>query len=351
MEKRIALLIDAENTSVKYLDSIFMELRNYGTVTYKRMYGDFTSETLSAWNHRALSYAVVPIQQPRYSTAKNAADIMLVIDAMDILYTKNVDVFCIVSSDSDFTRLVNRLCDGGMEVIGMGKSDASKTLKAACTIYKNLEIIYGDSDELETAGHRNDVAVIRHSKSDSDKAETVGHRNAEVSHKETVEHQNVEGEHKETDIERNIVPLPTIKKSMIEIVRENENQGNRTNLGGLKSSIQRLYKDFDERNYGYSSMTKLLKELNDFAITQERTSVYVALNKQNQNERSIEAYIIELARKSPIDLGRLGQYIHQKFPEFDVKQYGYSRLGTFVQSINGVVVEASPKGRTRVRCL
>lgn len=316
MEKRIALLIDAENTSVKYLDSIFMELRNYGTVTYKRMYGDFTSKTLSEWNHRALSYAVVPIQQPRYSTAKNAADIMLVIDAMDILYTKNVDIFCIVSSDSDFTRLVNRLCDGGMEVIGMGKSDASKTLKAACTIYKNLEIIYGDSDELESAGHR-----------------------------------NVEDSHKNTDIERNIVPLTTIKKSMVEIVRENENQGNRTGLGGLKSSIQRLYKDFDERNYGYSSMTKLVKELNDFVITQERSSVYVSLNGQNQNERSIEAYIIETARKSPIDLGRLGQYLHQKFPEFDVKQYGYSQLGTFVQSIDGVVVEASPKGGTRVRYL
>lgn len=314
MEKRIALLIDAENTSVKYLDSIFMELKNYGTVTYKRMYGDFTNKTLSEWNHRALSYAVVPIQQPRYSTAKNAADIMLVIDAMDILYANNVDIFCIVSSDSDFTRLVNRLCDGGMEVIGMGKSDASKTLKAACTIYKNLEIIYGDSDEIEATGHR-----------------------------------SAEGVHKEADIEKNIVPLATIKKSMIEIVRENENQGNHTGLGGLKSSIQRLYKDFDERNYGYSSMTKLVKELKDFVVTQERSTVYVSLNGQNQNERSVETYIIETAKKSPIDLGRLGQYIHLKFPEFDVKRYGYSQLGTFVQSIDGLVVESSPKGGKCVR--
>lgn len=310
MEKRIALLIDAENTSVKYLDSIFMELKNYGTVTYKRMYGDFTSKALSEWNHKALSYAVVPIQQPRYSGMKNAADIMLVIDAMDIMYTKNVDVFCIVSSDSDFTRLVTRICDEGMEVIGMGKSDASRTLKAACTIYKNLEIIYGESDAADSNGHRLNDSL-----------------------------------HKTTDIEKNIVPLVEIKKSMIEIVRENENQGNRTGLGGLKSSIQRLYKDFDERNYGYSSMTKLVKELKDFVVTQERSTVYVTLNSAEVNEKTVEGFILETVKTGAIDLGRLGRVIHTEFPDFDVKSYGYSQLGTFVQSIEGIVVEPIKNGK------
>lgn len=310
MEKRIALLIDAENTSVKYLDGIFMELKNYGTVTYKRMYGDFTSKTLSEWNHKALSYAVVPIQQPRYSTAKNAADIMLVIDAMDIMYTKNVDIFCIVSSDSDFTRLVNRLCDEGMEVIGMGKSDASKTLKAACTIYKNLEIIYGDSDEIGTTGQKTQETT-----------------------------------RKATDLEENIVPLKEIKKSMIEIVRENENQGNRTGLGGLKSSIQRLYKDFDERNYGYSSMTKLVKELKDFVVTQDHSTVNVSLSGLDENEKNLEDFILATVRRGPTDLGRLGQMIHERFPDFDVKSYGYSQLGTFVQSIPGIVVEPVKNGK------
>lgn len=310
MEKRIALLIDAENTSAKYLDSIFMELKNYGTVTYKRMYGDFTLKTLADWNHRALAYAVVPIQQPRYSTAKNAADIMLVIDAMDIMYTKNVDIFCIVSSDSDFTRLVTRLCDEGMEVIGMGKSDASRTLKAACTIYKNLEIIYGDSDEIGATGQKNTGV-----------------------------------EHKAEDIEKNIVPLAEIKKSMVEIVRENENLGNRTGLGGLKSSIQRLHKDFDERNYGYSSMTKLVKELKDFVVTQERSTVYVSLSGVEVNEKTVEGFIVEMVKRGPIDLGRLGQTIHTEFPDFDVKSYGYSQLGTFVQSIEGIIVEPTRGGK------
>lgn len=310
MEKKIALLIDAENTSVKYLDSIFMELRNYGTITYKRMYGDFTSKSLSEWNHKALSYAIVPIQQPRYSAAKNAADIMLVIDAMDILYTNNVDIFCIVSSDSDFTRLVNRLCDDGMEVIGMGKSDASKTLKAACTIFKNLEIIYdGLDDESESEQKVSEEPV-----------------------------------HKTTDIEKNIVPLAEIKKSMMEIVRENENQNSQTGLGGLKSSIQRLYKDFDERNYGYNSMTKFVSNMEEFSVSQKGSTVYVSINRADLNEKKIENFIRENVKKGAMDLGHLGRKIHTEYPDFDVKSFGYSQLGTFIQSIDGIIVEKNRAG-------
>lgn len=309
MDKKIALLIDAENTSVEYLDSIIMELRNFGTITYKRMYGDFTAKTLHKWNEKSLEYAIVPIQQPRYSQAKNAADIMLVIDAMDILYDKNVDIFCIVSSDSDFTRLVNRLCDGGMEVIGMGKSDASKTLKAACTIFKNLEAIYDDLDEEEKQTKT----------SDADSPKT-------------------------TDIEKNIVPLSEIKRSMMEIVRENENQGNSTGLGGLKSSIQRLYKDFDERNYGYNSMTKFISNMKEFNITQQGSTVRVSLNSANVSEKTVEDFILKQLTAGPIDLGRLGSELHNEFPDFNVKSFGYSQLGTFLQSMKGIAVEMNKKG-------
>lgn len=317
MEKRIALLIDAENTSVKYLDSIFMELKNYGMVTYKRMYGDFTSKTLTEWNHKALTYAVDPIQQPRYSTAKNAADIMLVIDAMDIMYTKNADMFCIVSSDSDFTRLVNRICEEGIEVIGMGKSDASKTLKAACTIFKNLDIIGESDDEASVSGSRGNNNI---------------HKNNEL----------------EANMEKNITPLREIKKSMMEIVRENENQGDRTGLGGLKSSIQRLYKDFDERNYGYSSMSKLVQALQDFELTQERSTVYVSLKHENSNESNIEGYIKDALKKGPMELGCLGRLLHSTFPGFELKKYGYSQLGTFVRNIEGITVEPVPNGTSKI---
>ena len=318
-EKRIALLIDAENTSVKYLDSIFMELKNYGMVTYKRMYGDFTSKTLSEWNHKALTYAVDPIQQPRYSTAKNAADIMLVIDAMDIMYTKNADMFCIVSSDSDFTRLVNRICEEGIEVIGMGKSDASKTLKAACTIFKNLDIIGATEEDSTGTNNKN---------GQSQKAGSIA-----------------------ANLEKNITPLREIKKSMTEIVRENENQGDRTGLGGLKSSIQRLYKDFDERNYGYSSMSKFVQALQDFDLTLERSTVYVSLKHETSNEDNIENFIRETIKKSnqgQIELGHLGRLLHNVFPDFELKKYGYSQLGTFVNNIEGIVVESAANESSKV---
>ena len=302
MEKRFALLIDSENTSVKYIDTILKELGKYGQVTYKRMYGDFTMDYLSEWNQKALEYAIVPIQQPRYSKAKNAADIMLVIDAMDILYTKNVDGFCIVSSDSDFTRLVNRLSEDGMTVIGMGKSDASKTLKTACTEFKNLEKIY----------------------------------EAELS----VE---VESKEEETETEKmdsaSITSLSEIKKNILEIVQQQDNKGERAELGGIKSQLQRLYTDFDERNYGYSSMTTFIKDLKEFEMIMEGTAVYVINSKTVHCREEIELFIINKVTKSPVSLGSLGQQIHNQFPEFQCKNYGYSQLWRFVSSIPQIVIE------------
>ncbi|MBQ7706879.1 MAG: NYN domain-containing protein [Lachnospiraceae bacterium] len=316
MEKRIALLIDAENTSAGYLDSIFSELKKYGMVTYKRMYGDFTSELLFKWNKKALIYAVVPIQQPRYSTAKNAADIMLVIDAMDIMHTKNVDIFCIVSSDSDFTRLVNRITEEGMEVIGMGKSDASKTLKAACTLFVNLDKIGElDIDEIKEDSVLDDN---RKNKNSTD--------NSEI----------------------NITPIDDIKESMTDIIRENDNRGVHTGLGGLKSSIQRIFKDFDERNYGYSSMSKFVQMQEDFELTQERSTVFVSLKHEKTNENTVKDYIKSVLKKGPMDLSAIGQKLRENYPDFQIKKYGYSQLRTFLKSIDGVCVEPSQNENSKI---
>lgn len=315
MEKKIALLIDAENISSKYLDDIFDELKQIGTITYKRMYGDFTNDALGDWNRKALEYAVVTIQQPRYSKAKNAADIMLVIDAMDILHEQNVDAFCIVSSDSDFTRLVNRLCEGGMEVIGMGMSNASKTLKAACTIYKNLEMIFEEVETDKSNKSKNQDQHTTDSKSDSTP-------------------------------ESNIEPKETIYRSMLEIIREDEDAGKKTGLGGLKSNLQRIYKDFDERNYGYSSMVKFVKDMEDFEIQQNNSTVYVVLKNSQISERQIHDYIVSIVQKGPMELGPIGNQIHKEFPKFNVKDYGYSQLGKFLEHVPDITVTDGKKGKT-----
>ena len=159
---RIAVLIDAENTSVKYIEVVLKELKQYGDISVQRMYGDFSNPVMSEWSKKGLEYAIVPIHQARYTASKNASDIMLVIDAMDILFQGSADIFCIVSSDSDFTRLASRLREGGRKVIGMGKSDASKSFITACNEYKFLDkISEEENDSFEADSGMESSAVTR----------------------------------------------------------------------------------------------------------------------------------------------------------------------------------------------
>lgn len=120
-DDRLAILIDADNVSEKYIKYILDEVSGDGTATYKRIYGDWTKPELGSWKNVLLENSITPIQQYGYTTGKNATDSAMIIDAMDILYSGNVDGFCIVSSDSDFTRLASRLRESGMYVLGMGE--------------------------------------------------------------------------------------------------------------------------------------------------------------------------------------------------------------------------------------
>ena len=120
-DQRFAVLIDADNVSDKYIKIILDEISNDGIATYKRIYGDWTKPALTSWKNVLLDNSILPIQQYNYTTGKNSTDSAMIIDAMDILYSGKVDGFCIVSSDSDFTRLAARLRESGMQVIGMGE--------------------------------------------------------------------------------------------------------------------------------------------------------------------------------------------------------------------------------------
>ena len=148
--KRFALLIDADNISAKYISVILEELSTYGITTYKRIYGDWTSTQANKWKGELLENSVIPIQQFSNTVGKNATDSTLIIDAMDILYTGNVDGFCIVSSDSDFTRLASRLRESGMEVIGMGEEKTPRSFRVACTRFVNLENLSNQDEDTES---------------------------------------------------------------------------------------------------------------------------------------------------------------------------------------------------------
>ena len=131
-ELRFAVLIDADNVPYSNVKGMLEEIAKYGTPTFKRIYGDWTKPTVSGWKSVLLENAITPIQQYSYTTGKNATDSAMIIDAMDILYTGKVDGFCIISSDSDFTRLALRLRESGAKVIGMGQKKTPSPFIAAC---------------------------------------------------------------------------------------------------------------------------------------------------------------------------------------------------------------------------
>ena len=141
-ELRFAILIDADNVSDRYIKIILDETANNGIVTYKRIYGDWTTPRLASWKNILLENSIIPIQQYGYTSGKNATDSAMIIDAMDILYSETVDGFCIVSSDSDFTRLAARLRESGMQVIGMGEEKTPKPFISACNQFKYLDLLY-----------------------------------------------------------------------------------------------------------------------------------------------------------------------------------------------------------------
>ena len=160
-DKKIALLIDSDNVSSKYLNGIFDELSQYGTITYRRIYGDFTSSNNARWSNRLLEKSITPIQQFSNTSGKNATDSALIIDAMDLLYNSNVDGFCIVSSDSDFTRLASRLRESGKIVIGMGEKKTPDSFRAACTVFTELEnLLENESGPMDKAAIEQDIINI-----------------------------------------------------------------------------------------------------------------------------------------------------------------------------------------------
>lgn len=138
-QKKIALLIDAENVSQKYMKLIMNEINKYGVVTYKRVYGDFTNPSVSTWKSNLVDYAMTPVFQFNYTKGKNASDSAMVIDAMDILYSGKVSGFCLVTSDSDFTKLAIRLREAGNLVVGMGEQKTPNSLVAACETFVNVK--------------------------------------------------------------------------------------------------------------------------------------------------------------------------------------------------------------------
>jgi uncharacterized LabA/DUF88 family protein len=229
---KLAVLIDADNVPYANVKEMFEEIAKYGTPTFKRIYADWTKPTVSGWKNVLLENAITPIQQYSYSTGKNASDSALIIDAMDILYTGKVDGFCIVSSDSDFTRLATRLREAGMKVIGIGEKKTLTPFITACDKFIYIEIL-----------KKHPIESI-----------------PELDSKRNPKKQKTESN----------LPLSKIDPKIIQLFADSitdlEDENGWAFLGDLGNLMLKKKPDFDSRNYGFPKLLSLIKSMNTFEI-------------------------------------------------------------------------------------
>ena len=234
--KVIALLIDAENVSPKYIKTIIDEVSMYGTPAYKRIYGDWTAPDMVSWKKMLLEHNLTPIQQFSYTQGKNASDSAMIIDAMDILYSGNCDGFVLVSSDSDFTRLAIRLREAGMKVYGMGERKTPKPFIVACDKFVYIEVIR---------------AAAR--KAAAQQAEDDAPRPAAQPQKPSKKESR-----KNAGIPDDVAEL--IAESVEDVCGED----GFAHMGKLSNLLMKKQPDFDPRNYGFSKLSKLIKSMGRF---------------------------------------------------------------------------------------
>lgn len=229
MEKRIAILIDGDNISHKYAEYIKNEAEHLGRIKICRLYGSISSPSVKSWYKVMPEQGITPMLQISYSNGKSIADQALTIDAMDILYSGQIDLICLISSDSDFTKLVYRIKESGIEVIGMGEQKTSQGLVKACDEFRLLDLIYDEIEESLEAGKSSNNLV------EEDENEEV--------------------------IEDNPISVPKIK----EVIKKVEDylEDDWCNLANLGSYLAKAIPGFDVRIYGYKNMSELIKDNKD----------------------------------------------------------------------------------------
>lgn len=312
-DRRFAILIDADNISDKYITVILNEVANAGIATYKRIYGDWTSQRLASWKNCLLENSISPMQQYSYTYGKSATDSAMIIDAMDILYSGNVDGFAIVSSDSDFTRLAARLRESGMLVIGMGEQKTPQPFISACNQFKYLDLLYAaqqqcqpERDEGEARGRRAEGASHKQKRTEGERAAASSTLRsgkggapaaAQASHA--------------TEKER--APLPAARPRRV--------PGDR---GGEVAEIS------GSRELGEVDFNELSRAARRRHMQRIRSAVDAVIDKFSDEE-------------GWVFLGTVGSELLKRLPDFDVRNYGYRKLSPFLKSMGVYEFEERPQ--------
>ncbi len=232
MDLKLAVLIDGDNIPSAYVKEMMEEIAKYGNPTVKRIYGDWTKPRLSKWKNILLENAITPIQQYGYTTGKNATDSAMIIDAMDILYSEKVNGFCLVSSDSDFTRLATRLREAGMQVFGIGEKKTPESFIVACDKFIYIEIL-----KYQTEGSESELTESKSSQKDNiDKI------------------------------------TPKVIKLISSTISDLADDDGWAFLGDVGNLLQKKQPNFDSRNYGFQKLTPLIKSIKKFEIEQREST-------------------------------------------------------------------------------
>ena len=226
MNLNLAVLIDGDNIPSAYIKEMMEEITKYGNPTIKRIYGDWTKPHLSKWKNLLLENAITPIQQYGYTTGKNATDSAMIIDAMDILYSEKVSGFCLVSSDSDFTKLATRLREAGMLVIGIGEKKTPNPFIVACDRFIYIEILKSQTEKVEAGTEKG---------SSKDSVDRI---------------------------------TPKDIKLIAATISDSSDEDGWAFLGDVGSLLQKKRPNFDSRNYGFLKLTPLIKSIGEFEIEQ-----------------------------------------------------------------------------------
>ena len=263
-DKKFAVLVDADNISHRKIKDILDEIANYGTPTIKRIYGDFTNPKFAASKEVLLENSITPIQQYAYTTGKNATDSALIIDAMDILHKEGVDGFCIVSSDSDYTRLASRIRESGREVLGFGEKKTPKPFIKSCDKFIYVEIL-GQTPPEKAAPAKKKADAKRSAGAEAPvgpAAETAGEKkpSPDAGHASTI-----------------IRPFDDEFRTLLEnTIDDAADDSGWASLGDVGSVLSKKMPDFDPRNYGYKKLSLLVRALSDAVdMKTEQQRVYV----------------------------------------------------------------------------
>lgn len=305
-EKNIALLIDMDNVSAKYVKSMFDELNFYGTVSIRRIYGNWKKP--NGWNEDVLlEYSIQPIQQFDYTKGKNATDMAMVIDAMDILYSHSVDIFCIVTSDSDFTKIAMRLRESKAFVIGMGESKTPSALNKACNKFIYLDLIAADEPKAE-----------------ENKVKVQDDKNTKPTEK----------------TKSNVTPIEQIQEAVSNMIAESDT----VTLSAVGSTLGKQFPDFDVRNYGYAKLKIFIRDEFPKIQIEEKDGTCFVKTKNGVDIDAVKKEILDMITKNggAIDnLAIIYEALKTKHKNFKLKDVGYSRISSLLKNIDCIVVDGN----------